>query len=171
MSLSTAPDPYGVAPSCTSVPNRNPRPELESARSIILVSDRDRELDPPLPAVPTVRVAWDGVASCPQLEDRLADAHVGVRIVAVGDETLCYGVLSRARAAGALDDEVSLIITDRGPVRVFCTHCRHTGIQDDAEVGAVITCAGCARRLVIYHHFSRRTASYMGYMVDAEEAA
>ena len=91
-----------------------------------------------------------------------------MRIVIVGDEREAFAARACARAAGAIDDEIALLITDRRARAVFCAHCRAVQLAE-AHVGDVVVCGGCARSLVVYHHFSRTHAAYLGYMADAEE--
>lgn len=104
------------------------------------------------------------------LEARLASAVVGIRVVLAGPEADVYAARATAIEQGAVDEELVLLVTGGNSRRVHCPHCQSTTVTELA-VGEVVACTGCERNLVIYHHFSRRTASYLGYMVDAEEQA
>lgn len=98
----------------------------------------------------------------------LGRARVGLRILLAGPEADVYAARSVALEAGAVESEVLLRITEAVSRRVYCPHCTSTTVTD-AEIGRELECSGCHRSLVIDHHFSRRTASYLGYMSDAEE--
>ncbi|SEN89224.1 dimethylamine monooxygenase subunit DmmA family protein [Cryobacterium luteum] len=99
----------------------------------------------------------------------LSTAHVGVRLLLAGPETDVYQARSQALACGALDEEIALCTTDRSTLRVHCAHCK-TVTETAQPIGGVVSCAGCDRSLLTYHHFSRRSTAYLGFMVDAEEA-
>lgn len=109
-------------------------------------------------------------AAAAALQARLASAVVGIRVVLAGPEADVYTLRALALRMGAVDEEVFLLVTPDGSRRVHCPHCQSTTVTD-RSVGEVVVCTGCERSLVIYHHFSRRTATYLGYMVDAEERA
>ncbi|TFB69577.1 hypothetical protein E3O06_14680 [Cryobacterium glaciale] len=97
----------------------------------------------------------------------LATVHVGFRLLIAGPETDVYQARSEALARGALDEEIALCVTDRSSRRVHCAHCK-TVTETGNPVGGVVSCLGCDRSLLIYHHFSRRSTAYLGFMVNAE---
>ncbi len=103
------------------------------------------------------------------IQDIVQNAKVGVRLVFSGPQADIYSARSRALASGAIDEEIMLLETDSAGRRVYCPHCKET-TPTDRPVGAIVICSGCSRDLMIYHHFSRRTASYLGFKANAEEA-
>jgi hypothetical protein len=112
---------------------------------------------------------WDVVVdgSYEALDALLAEARVGMRFLVTGPEAEVYAVRARLREAGAIDEEISLLVTDRSRIRVYCAHCQHTHLHE-ARVNETVFCPGCRRRLIVHYHFSRQRAAYLGYMVDAE---
>lgn len=102
------------------------------------------------------------------LTSHLAGAAVGIRVLLAGPQSEVYRAAAAAKEAGLVEEELSLAVTEDSGKRVFCPHCGTT-TASQAPVGATLPCSGCRRQLEIYHHFSRRTASYLGFMADAEE--
>jgi hypothetical protein len=99
--------------------------------------------------------------------DGLRRARVGVRVRLAGPAGPCLRLRAAALQAGLEDDEIGVFPTGRGDIDVFCTHCR--GVTSaSANIGDVVPCGRCRRNLVVYHHVSRRSGRFMGYMVDAE---
>lgn len=98
----------------------------------------------------------------------LGRARVGLRILLAGPEADVYAARSVALEAGAVESEILLSITEAVSRRVYCPHCTSTTVTD-AAIGRELECSRCHRALVIDQHFSRRTASYLGYMSAAEE--
>ena len=96
------------------------------------------------------------------------DSKVGVHLAFSGPRADIYAARAQAVRNGALDAEITLLETGAADAQVYCAHCKETTTTQN-DVGATAVCSGCARELVIYHHFSRRTASYLGYMAKAEE--
>jgi hypothetical protein len=181
-----APAPYGVHPDTTSVPRPAPFVLDRNATAHIVLTDG------PHPDVTALLRAWDregrgplelltrsafpfpvraraaafvGTAACERaLAEHLTAARVGVRLYLCGPDAMVRGAARIAAAAGLERDEVVERVTDAGR-RVWCVHCKAT------TPGAVTSpwpCAGCGRSLEVYHHFSRRHAAHLGYMVDAE---
>lgn len=128
----------------------------------ILVTENDRAGGGQLDTTPAERAAA-------AMSGHLRAASVGVRITIAGSASDCLLLRARAIADGAEDDEVSVIAVDWGTVTVFCAHCRAVTAAR-ARIGEVITCAGCGREVVVYHHVSRRTGFHLGYMIDAERS-
>lgn len=96
-------------------------------------------------------------------------SKIGVHLVFSGPQTDIYAARAQALRKGAIDAEITLLETGVAEAKVYCAHCKETTTTQN-DVGATAVCSGCARELVIYHHFSRRTASYLGFMANAEEA-
>lgn len=112
---------------------------------------------------------WDVVVdgSYGALDVLLAEARVGMRFLVTGPEAEVYAVRARLREAGAIDEEISLLVTDRSRIRVYCAHCQHTHLHE-ARVNETVFCPGCRHQLIVHYHFSRQRAAYLGYMVGAE---
>lgn len=114
---------------------------------------------------------WHGDGADPvlgELADRAGAARVGWRLMLAGPEADVLAARATATAAGLLDPELTLLVTDDRRRRVWCSHCGATTLAEVA-VDDVTDCAGCGRSLLAYHHVSRRHAIYLGFMVDAEE--
>ncbi|MYR07317.1 hypothetical protein GTV32_13800 [Gordonia sp. SID5947] len=109
----------------------------------------------------------DRAASALRVE--LMEARVGIRVIIVGPAGAALALRGVAHSAGLEDDEIYVTTTEFGDLEVSCTHCRAV-TATPAVVGEVVVCAGCDRNLLIYHHVSRRSGRYLGYMVDAETA-
>ncbi|HUA88854.1 MAG TPA: dimethylamine monooxygenase subunit DmmA family protein [Steroidobacteraceae bacterium] len=169
---------YGVSPEHTSVPRWSQQPpDVDgSGRNYLVIScGAEGRL---------VASAWSreilargsklerfhGPAPAVWLTGRLAQARVGVRVMAAGPQLELLDVLRAARAQGMIDAELALHVTDAARLRVHCAHC---GADTEAavQIGEMIGCAGCGRSLVVYHHVSRPRGAHLGYQVDAEEPA
>lgn len=97
----------------------------------------------------------------------LGNATVGVRVMVSGPEHDVLAAGAACREAGLLDDEVTLFATTTSARRIYCVHCKATSLVTTA-VGDVATCSACHRGLHVYEHFSRRSASYLGFQANAE---
>ena len=104
----------------------------------------------------------------------LAGATVGLRFVVVGTGASVMRIRALVIEAGAIDAEVTVVqlggedgfaAMERD---VFCSHC-HTVTPATSRIDEMVICAGCDVELVVYHHFSRRHAAYLGYRPDSEE--
>jgi len=178
-----------VSMSHTSVPRwatgeRVPDVPSHAARIVIVVPSRDHipcgaddsaamttDASPAAAILGAItdRVAGEvTVASPAQLPDLLETAVVGWHFVLLGDDATVTTARARLLAAGAIDAEITVVVTDSGARRVFCTHCR-TVTTADIGIGDTVPCAGCDAPLAVYYHFSRRLGAYMGYRVDSEE--
>jgi dimethylamine monooxygenase subunit C len=104
------------------------------------------------------------------IQASLATAVVGVRVVFAGPEADVYAARAVALDAGACGDEIVLLITSAKQRRVYCPHCRTTSVTL-APLAGTVPCSGCSRTLMVYHHFSRRTARYLGFLADTEDIA
>lgn len=99
----------------------------------------------------------------------LANTQVGADIVISGSEKDVYIARQIAIEAGAVEDELTLLITDSRLRQVYCPHCG-AKTTTDQRIGQRVACAGCARSVIIEKHFSRTHASYLGVLdhVDNE---
>ncbi|AFR51283.1 dimethylamine monooxygenase subunit DmmA family protein [Gordonia sp. KTR9] len=125
-----------------------------------------------LPPRATTRIHADADSAAAQLAGTLAEAVVGVRVWITADAGSALTLRAVALGAGLEDDEISVVPVTSAPevvVEVFCAHCRSV-TRATASVDDVVPCAGCRRDLLVYHHVSRRTGHYLGFMVDAETA-
>jgi hypothetical protein len=122
------------------------------------------------PALPD-GVACQWLPDRPALEravsKRLAAATVGLRLYVVGPEAFVRRVVVAAAAAGLADDEMLVEVSGSRARRVWCAHCK--AVTEGATLD-LVPCAGCARSLTVYHHFSRRLGAFMGFQADAELA-
>ncbi|WP_138734548.1 dimethylamine monooxygenase subunit DmmA family protein [Modestobacter excelsi] len=119
---------------------------------------------------PAVLLAGSAEEAMPRLAVQLQGASVGWRLLVAGPEADVLRARSRALEAGAVPAEVLTFVTGVPVRRVHCAHCR-TETETGAAVGGTCPCAGCGRTLHVYHHVSRRLGAYLGYMIDAEDAA
>lgn len=103
------------------------------------------------------------------LAEALGRARVGLRLWLAGPSGACLSLRGTALRGGLEDDEISVTVTEPGAIEVSCVHCLAV-TSTSAGVGDVTQCAGCQLNLVIYHHFSRLSGRFMGFMVDAETA-
>lgn len=124
----------------------------------------------PSPDIPHRHISADRVSpnALDDVRDLVRNARVGARFVFSGPQADIYAARAQALREGAVEEEITLLETDATSRRVYCAHCKTT-TPTRHPVGETVTCSGCSRSLVIYHHFSRRTASYLGYKSNAEE--
>jgi hypothetical protein len=166
-----------MASEFTSVPRPAAVPPPARAREILAISftsagarTAEAWLKQSDPRIPRRHVQLDRADSgtLADLGDVVRNAKVGVHLLFAGPQAEIYAARAQALGSGAVDAEVSLLETDAGERRVYCAHCRATTVAGNT-VGATVSCSGCACELTIYHHFSRRTASYLGFKANAEE--
>jgi hypothetical protein len=124
------------------------------------------------PSVPRRRLAAAAAdeAALAALATELDGAVVGLRVLLGGPQADVYAARAAAVGLGLIDEEPVLLVTSEAAKRVHCPHCKGLTMTEQ-PVGATVPCRRCRRQLVIHHHFSRRTASYLGFMADAEEPA
>jgi hypothetical protein len=168
----------GVSPEHTSVPRwAVVPPEVDgSGRGFLVVSSGDagravagdwcRRIEA-LGRPMWSRHVADGVPA-DALAERLEQERVGVRVMIAGPELAALDAARAARAAGVVDAEIRIHVTDRGQRRVQCPHC-HTHTVATVAVEEIVPCAGCGRSLFVYHHVSRYHGAYLGFMADAEQ--
>lgn len=103
-----------------------------------------------------------------ELEVALERCRVGVRLRIAAPVGACLSLRSAAVMAGVEDDELFVAPTGAGPIQLWCAHCGSV-TETEAGIDDVVSCAGCARRLLVYFHVSRRTGHVLGFQVDAED--
>ncbi|TQS42123.1 dimethylamine monooxygenase subunit DmmA family protein [Cryptosporangium phraense] len=108
---------------------------------------------------------WPGSAGVADVEgglkalgEQVAAARVGWRLLVAGPEADVLRARAVALAGGAVDAEVTAVVTDDRTRRVWCAHCGTTTPTGDPSV----RCSGCGRALVVHDHLSRRRAAYLG---------
>ena len=106
-------------------------------------------------------------SACDVLVGALGRARVGVRVGVAGPVGACLALRAAAFGEGLEDDEFTAVTAGTGPLEVFCTHCRAATSAAIDVVGTVV-CVGCQRKLIVYHHVSRSSGRFMGYLADAE---
>jgi len=112
----------------------------------------------------------DAETLAPLLTATLAAGRVGLRVRIAGPTGACLALRGVAVTAGVEDDELHIRPTADGAIDLWCVHCgATTGVA--AAIDDVVPCGGCGRLLVVYYHVSRRTGRFLGFQVDAEEAA
>lgn len=111
----------------------------------------------------------DVESACAALVEQLRHAQVGVRVRLTGPAGACLALRATALGAGLNDDEIAVLPAGEGAIEVSCTHCGAAS-RVCAGVGDTVVCSGCRRSLLVYHHVSRCSGRFMGYMVDAEVA-
>lgn len=108
------------------------------------------------------------------IADELSAARVGWRFVVVGSGAVVMRLAALIVAAGAIDAEIDLVHLGEadgfGALErdVFCSHC-HTVTPTNSRIDESLICSGCGVEVVVYHHFSRRHAAYLGFRPDSEE--
>ncbi|MGW8811712.1 dimethylamine monooxygenase subunit DmmA family protein [Gordonia terrae] len=125
-----------------------------------------------LPPQVTTRIHGDTDTAAAQLGSALTEAVVGVRVWIAADAGSALTLRAVALGADLEDDEITVVPAASAAevtVEVFCAHCRSV-TRTAAAIDDVVACAGCRRDLLVYHHVSRRTGHYLGFMIDAETA-
>ncbi|GGG02404.1 hypothetical protein GCM10007304_15490 [Rhodococcoides trifolii] len=116
--------------------------------------------DAPVPPGTVGRVgrfeSWNEAVSW--FDSVLASALVGWRCTVIGPESAVRAARARALAAGAVDDEITMLVTDSGSRRVYCPSC---GGLSTTRASAV-RCSGCSIELVVGEHFSPVLAAHLG---------
>jgi len=132
-------------------------------------------------ACPGAEIAVSTAALLARLGQMLAALPMGLRFYAAGDEDFLSQAARIAEQHGLDPAEIQCECavaggmvgaggasgTDRtsGTRRVYCIHCRHC---NGAVREALVSCAGCGRKLLVRDHYSRRLAAFMGVMAHAE---
>ncbi|SFS70894.1 hypothetical protein SAMN05660874_02813 [Saccharopolyspora flava] len=101
------------------------------------------------------------------LDEQLARARVGWRLMLAGPEADVLSLRARAIAAGAVDEEIRCRVTSRDRLLVHCAHCT-AQTPATTSPGSRLTCSGCGQPLHVYAHVSRHRGSYLGFHADVE---
>jgi hypothetical protein len=104
-------------------------------------------------------------AAIAALDGALARCTMGTRLYIAGSESFIGAAEQVAIKYNLNPDEVQREHCGSGARRVYCIHCKAS--NEDVKTN-IVKCVGCGRHLVVRDHYSRRLASYMGVMVDAE---
>lgn len=122
--------------------------------------------------IPGTRHTYTADAATAEALERLTglvdSCLVGTRLVLIGAEADVYAGRRCARDAGMVDAEIALVVLPSRRRRVYCAHCR-TVTTTTQPIDGVAPCAACGDSLLLYGHFSRVHAAYLGFKVDAEE--
>ncbi|WP_349828535.1 dimethylamine monooxygenase subunit DmmA family protein [Brevibacterium litoralis] len=105
-----------------------------------------------------------------EIAGAMKQSPVGVRLVLAGPQVDVHAARSRALGVGLVPEEILTSVTCAADIQLYCPHCKEVN-RSRARVGDTTSCLGCRRDLLVYHHFSRRHAAYLGFMVDAEDPA
>jgi hypothetical protein len=116
-------------------------------------------------AVADVRAFRDAPALLEQFRTTLGQSLMGTRLYIAGPESFIGLGLKIALEFNLNKDEIRAEECGTLARRVYCIHCRAT--TENVRTN-IVSCAGCARWLLVRDHYSRRLAAYMGVMVDAE---
>lgn len=135
-------------------------------RAAMVVSDWVAELTALGKPVTVVKAGVE--VAIVEFERAYAAALVGWRIMIAGTAADCLRLRTAVVASGLADDELRCASVDVAERDVYCVHCRSVTTAS-VGVGEVISCLGCERNLLVYHHVSRRKGAHLGFMVDAEE--
>jgi ferredoxin-NADP reductase len=101
------------------------------------------------------------------LADRLARAHVNLRLCILGDEAFIWPLHAVAREAGLQEDEIDCVLHGEPRRAVYCVHCMSTHTYSgDAER---VVCRQCGAALEVRAHFSCRLGAYLGVCADADQ--
>jgi ferredoxin-NADP reductase len=95
----------------------------------------------------------------------LGESLMGTRLYVAGPESFIGLVMKIALEFNLNKDEIRAEECGTSARRVYCIHCR--AATENVRTN-IVSCAGCARWLLVRDHYSRRLAAYMGVMVDAE---
>ncbi len=100
------------------------------------------------------------------LDGLLADAKMGTRLYAAGDEGFVGRVVRLGIDHGV--DHKSVLTEHQGSLarRVQCVHCKQF---TEHVTTSVFECAGCGTLLFVRDHYSRRLAAFQGVCVNAED--
>lgn len=102
------------------------------------------------------------------LEDALASAVVGWRLMLAGPSSEVLLLSARARGAGMLESEIRSFATADAHIRGQCVHCK-IPFRCEGEPGTVVACPGCGRHLLVHQHLSRRHAALVAFIADVEK--
>lgn len=95
-----------------------------------------------------------------QLGRAFGSSLTGVRIMVVGPQFDVLQTIAVARRRGALEQEITSLITDTAELPIYCAHCRATS-RVRGGAGDTVACPGCARTLEVHPHLSGTRGSYL----------
>jgi hypothetical protein len=99
------------------------------------------------------------------LDHVLARCFMGTRLYVAGSESFIGSVVQVATKYNLNGDEVQREQCGSAARRVYCIHCK--AANENVKTN-LVKCLGCGRQLLVREHYSRRLATYMGVMADAE---
>ncbi|GAA3392493.1 dimethylamine monooxygenase subunit DmmA family protein [Cryptosporangium minutisporangium] len=109
--------------------------------------------------------SWSGEratdAALAALAEQTRVATVGWRLLLAGPEADVLRARAVAITGGAVDAELTVVVTDDRRRRVWCAHCGST-TEADVRAGDDLPCADCGRTLSVHAHVSRHRAAYLG---------
>jgi len=91
----------------------------------------------------------------------LDESLMGTRLYVAGPESFIGLAMKIALQFDLNKDEIRAEEVGTLARRVYCIHCRTT--TENVRTN-IVSCAGCARSLLVRDHYSRRLAAYMGVM-------
>lgn len=94
------------------------------------------------------------------VEQAIAKACTGVRIMVVGGQHDVLLTLAAARTAGALPEELSAFVIHTRDLPMYCAHCRDTH-RVVGQPGEIVECPGCRRQVEIHRHCSATRGSFL----------
>ncbi len=100
-----------------------------------------------------------------ELQRRLDASFMGTRLYVAGPESFIGRAMQIALSYNLKQDEMLAEECGTRARRVYCIHCRST--LENVRTN-IVCCDSCGRWLLVRDHYSRRLATYMGVMVDAE---
>lgn len=112
---------------------------------------------------PRVHLVPDDVAARDAVDEDMATALVGWRLMIAGPADACLRLRAHAVGKAIGDDEITVASTDVAHRDVHCAHCRALTRAVVALEG-VVACRGCGRRLAVQSHVSRRIGAHLGVM-------
>jgi dimethylamine monooxygenase subunit A len=104
------------------------------------------------------------------VEQAVAEARTGVRIMVVGGQHDVLLTLAAARAAGALPQELTAFVTHTRDLPMYCAHCRDTH-RVVGQPGEVVECPGCRTQVEIHLHHSAVRGSFLASSAEARTLA
>lgn len=162
----------GFGEGATAIENmvKDARDRLKIENTIVLISGSDTEqYDAQLffgeKNYHLVDYFDDNNSLLAMLPGLLAGMKMGSRLYLAGPERIIWQAAQIARESGMQDEEILLEARGSFARRVSCTHCATTAEKVTTNI---FECAGCGQTLVVYDHFSKRLAAYMGFRADAE---
>jgi hypothetical protein len=114
-------------------------------------------------AVPRVHPVADDVAARDAVDEDMAGALVGWRLMIAGPADACLRLRGHAIGNAICDDEITVASTDVAHRDVHCAHCRAL-TRAAVELAGVVPCRGCGRSLAVQSHVSRRIGAHLGVM-------